>query len=112
MNYDKEIQILKEELNSLRDAFIQSQRNQATITEKTDSTANKVADITPYVESKTAYIDDTEVTFDVEKDGILTVRVIDEEGQNVPYQYEWVNGHITVMFEQRKALATVTISIQ
>ena len=71
-----------------------------------------VDEIEPYTESKTAYIDDTEVRFNIVKEGNISVFMIDEDGQTVPFTYERVNGEIVVSFEKRDSLATVTISIQ
>lgn len=73
---------------------------------------NRVSQITPYEQSKTAYIDDTDVFFDIPKDGNISVFMVDGEGQNVPFTYEQINGQIKVSFEKRDSLATVTISIQ
>lgn len=71
-----------------------------------------VTDITPYTETKTAYIDDEYVTFDIAKDGNISVYMVDGDGQNVPCSFEQINGQIKVSFEKRNSLATVTISIQ
>ena len=71
-----------------------------------------VSDITPYTESKTAYIDDEYVTFEIAKDGNISVYMVDGDGQNVPCSFEQINGKIKVSFEKRNSLATVTISIQ
>ena len=84
MDYGYEIQVLKEEVNSLREAFLQSQRNQVPITEKVDTTSNNVASITPTTYTKTAYIGDTEVTFENVPNGNITVYAEDTEG-NHPY---------------------------
>ena len=73
---------------------------------------SRVTQITPYTESKTAYIDDTDVFFDIPKDGNISVFMVDGEGQNVPCTFEQINGQIKVLFEKRESLATVTISIQ
>lgn len=73
---------------------------------------NRVTDITPFEQTKTAYIDDTDVFFDIPKDGNISVFMVDGEGQNVPFEYEQINGQIKVSFEKRTSLATVTISIQ
>lgn len=72
----------------------------------------QVSAITPYEESKTAYIDDTEVRFNIVKEGNISVFMVDGDGQNVPFTFEQVNGQIIVSFEKRDSLATVTISIQ
>lgn len=75
--------------------------------------ANENVDkITPYTETKTAYIDDEYVTFDIAKDGNISVYMVDGDGQNVPCSFEQINGQIKVSFEKRNSLATVTISIQ
>lgn len=72
-----------------------------------------VSDITPYTESKTAYIDDEYVTFDIAKDGNISVYMVDGDGQNVPCMFErMANEQIRVSFAKRDSLATVTISIQ
>ena len=74
--------------------------------------SSQVNEITPYTESKTAYIDDEYVIFDIAKDGNVSVFMVDGDGQTVPFTYEIVNGQIRVSFEKRESLATVTISIQ
>lgn len=71
-----------------------------------------VSDITPYTETKTAYIDDEYVTFDIAKDGNISVYMVDNDGQNVPCSFEQINGQIKVSFKKRNSLATVTINIQ
>ena len=67
--------------------------------------------IIPYTESKTAYIDDTEVVFENVKDGMVSVSMADDNG-SVPCEFEKTNGNIIVSFEKRDSLATVNISIQ
>ena len=73
---------------------------------------NRVNEITPYTESKTAYIDDEYVMFNIPKEGIISVQMVDGEGKNVPHLFEQINGQLKVTFEKRDTLATVTISIQ
>lgn len=82
------------------------------IQKQINSINNRITSITPYEETKTAYIDDTEVFFDKNKDGNVLVFMVDGDGKNVPFEYEEVNGQIRVSFEQRESLATVTILIQ
>ena len=112
MNYEVEINKLNDRLNSLQDAFIQAQRNQVPFINKVDDTSYQVSEIAPYKESKTAYIDDTQVVFDNAKDGDISVFMVDGDGNNVPHTFERINGQIVVSFEKRNSLATVTISIQ
>lgn len=82
------------------------------ISRQISSLNSRVNAITPYVESKTAYIDDEEVRFRVGKDGNISVFMVDNEGRNVPFEYDVENGEIVVRFGKRESLATVTVSIQ
>lgn len=70
-----------------------------------------VLSVTPYTDSKTAYIDDTEVTFADVPQGNLSLFMVDGDNQPVPCTYERINGNVRVSFEQRTSLATVTIQI-
>lgn len=65
----------------------------------------------PTTLSKTAYIDDTEVTFTDVPQGNVSVYMTDKDGQNVPCTFERVYNGIKVAFEKRNSLAEVNISI-
>ena len=107
MNYEVEINKLNARLDNLQQSFIQAQKNQVPITAKTDDTANKVVIITPYTETKTAYIDDTDIVFIAEAKGNLTVYLSEE----IPYTVERDANKITVSFEPLEQVTEVTISI-
>ena len=77
MNYEYEIEQLNKRLNNLQNAFLQSQRNNAEKTAKADDTANKVVSLTPYTDTKTAYIGDTSIHFLDVPSGNLTVYGLD-----------------------------------
>lgn len=64
-----------------------------------------VTDITPYTETKTAYIGDTEVTFLNTPSGNLTVYF--------PYEYtvERLTDRIVISFDELQEVTDVTISI-
>lgn len=66
-----------------------------------------VSDITPYTETKTAYIDDTDVVFLTEVKGNLTVYLSEE----IPYTVTRDADRITVSFEPLEQITDVTISI-
>jgi hypothetical protein len=70
-----------------------------------------IEEVTPYTDSKTAYIEDTEVTFADVPSGNLSLFMTDGDNQPVPCRYERINNDVRVMFEQRTSLATVTIQI-
>lgn len=74
-------------------------------------TASKVENITPYTESKKAYIGDTETVFEITKRGNLSVFVEDSEGNYPDFTVEHVGDRITVAFEPLENMATITISI-
>jgi len=113
MNYDYEIQNLKEEVASLREAFLQSQSNLAESQGQIDNTSNKVEQITPTTYTKTAYIGDTDVVFENVPQGNITVIAESENGYH-PYYTELkrendrVKIRYVVPFE---SVTTITLSI-
>ena len=70
-----------------------------------DFTCMRVDDVTPYKETKTAYIGDTEVTFYDVPDGNVTVFF------DKPYTMEKVAGGITLTFDELDEVTEITISI-
>ena len=105
MNYEEEINKLNARLDNLQQAFLQSQKNQVPVTAKTDETANKVVDITPWTATKTAYIDDTECIFEGIPQGNVTVYC------SVPHTVEKQDGRVVVKFESLTEVIDITISI-
>ena len=67
----------------------------------------KVNNITPYVESKMAYIGDTECIFNKIKDGNISAWI-----ESKPCTFEVVDDKIIVSFEELEEVTTVHISIQ
>jgi hypothetical protein len=75
--------------------------------------SQKIRDLTPYVETKTAYIDDTEIIFDEAREGSVLVSAIDSNGDSVDSLYKREDGKIIVSFlKPIELVTTVTISIQ
>lgn len=70
-----------------------------------DFTGIKVDEVTPYKETKTAYIGDTEITFYDVPEGNVTVFF------DKPYTMEKVENRITVSFEELEEVTEITISI-
>lgn len=71
-----------------------------------DNLTNKrIDEITPYTQTKTAYIGDTEVTFYTDVTGNLTVYF--------PYEYtvERLTDRIVITFEPLEEVTDITISI-
>ena len=71
-----------------------------------------IGEVTPYTETKIAYIGDTEVVFTGAKSGNLSVFLASEEGSETGYSLDRIGDMITVRFsEPLEHIAEVTISI-
>ena len=70
-----------------------------------DFTSIRVDEVTPYTETKQAYIGDTEVTFYNVPEGNVTIFF------DKPYTMEKVAGGITLTFEELEEVTDITISI-
>lgn len=103
------ITILENRLNALEQAFIQAQKNNIPVTQKADTTvtlAQNIENITPYTETKTAYIDDTEITFENVPQGNLTV-FFDKD-----YEVDRQGDKVVIHFEALTEVTEITIMIQ
>lgn len=83
------------------------------LSKRINKVSTQVNNITPYADSKNAYIDETECIFEnVYKEGTLTVNVVDRNGILIDYQVEREDNNIIVTFEPLEEVATVSITIQ
>lgn len=75
---------------------------------KVDDTSNRVTALTPYTETKTAYILDTEIVFNSVPQGNLSVFF------SIPTDYtiSRVSDSVVISFEPLEEVTEVTISIQ
>lgn len=108
MSIENRVSKLEMEMKNLQLAFDSMQRRQVNTTGKVDDTSNKVAQITPYTDSKTAYIGDTEVVFTNVPQGNLSVYF----DTPTDYSIERTKDAIAVTFDALDEVTTVTISIQ
>ena len=106
MNYEQEINKLKAQVKNLQESFLQAQKNQTPITARVDDSANKIVELTPYTETKTAYIDDTEIVFTDVPNGNLSVFGIDN------FSMTKDNGRLILTFEPLEEVTQVTITVQ
>ena len=102
------LQQLEARLNALEKAFLQSQKNLVPQTTKVDDTANKVTQITPYTETKTAYYNEKEKTFYNVPSGNVTVYFSNYEGN---YSVSRISDRLTVSFDTLTEQTDITISI-
>lgn len=108
MNIEERVRILENKVAQLSEAFLNAQRQNVPIVSKVDDTANKVVEITPYTDSKTAYIGDTEVVFTNVPQGNLSVYF----DTPTDYSVERTKDAILVTFDALDEVTEVTISIQ
>ncbi len=107
MNIEYEIQKINARLDNLQESFIQAQRNQVPITAKVDDSANQIINLTPYTETKTAYIGDTEIVFtDVPSGNLLIYSPI------VKMSYVRLGDRLVISFEPLEEVTEITISVQ
>lgn len=73
---------------------------------------NDIEVITPFSESKKAYINDEYCVFDTSKKGAITCSCITDSGIGIPTSYTVSNNSVTVSFNKLDEVATVSINIQ
>ncbi len=105
MNYDYEIQNLKNQISDLQDTVRKLAKGNTEEVSAREQTTAQVDSLTPYTETKTAYIGDTELVFDNVPSGNLTVFGMKE------YQAERDSDRIRISFDALEEVTEVTISI-
>lgn len=103
------ITVLENRLNVLEKAFIQAQKNSIPVTQKADTTvtlAQNIESITPYTETKTAYIDDTSITFTEVPEGNMLIFC------PMDYTAERHGNTVLITFEPLAEIIDITIMIQ
>lgn len=70
-----------------------------------------ISNITPYEDSKTAYIGDTEIVFENVPDGKLSVFVKDSDGNYPDFTVERAGGTVTVAFVALEFVTDISISV-
>jgi hypothetical protein len=103
---------LTQRLEKLEQSFFASRSREVDNTYRSEDALNKADALTPYTETKTAYIGDTEVVFTEIPSGNITAYAEDTEGNNPYYvQLKRDNDRVTVVYEPFKYVTKVTISI-
>ena len=100
---------LEKRVAQLEQMVLQMARTNVPIVSKLDDTSNKVEQITPYTETKTAYYGETEKTFYDVPDGNVSVYFTDYDGD---YSVSRVSGRLTISFDALTEQTDITISIQ
>ena len=100
------IDALEDRVNALEASILQMQRNLMPVTETAEMANAKVDYITPYTDSKTAYIGDTEVTFENVPIGNMSVYGLSE------YSIDRQSDYVTITFDAVDEVTNISISIQ
>ena len=101
---------LEKRVAQLEQMVLQMARTNVPIVSKLDDTSNKVEQITPYTDTKTAYYGDTSVTFYDAPQGRASVFIDD---MPMDYSVSRIEGRLVVSFDQLEvASVQITISIQ
>ena len=109
MNYDIEIQNIKARLDSLQESFIQFGINNTNTVNKADDTSNKVEQITPYTETKTAYYGEKKKIFHDVPQGNVSVFFTNYNGD---YSVSRMEDTLTISFDTLTEQTDITIMIQ
>ena len=109
MTLEQRVNQLEKQFDNLNKAFLQAQRNQVPITAKVDDSANQVKAITPYTETKTAYIGDTEIVFSDVPNGAWYVSFNNDV---LATKITRDNGTLIVEFLPLEEVTQVTITVQ
>lgn len=98
-------------LLSLEQAFYASRSREVSNTYTSEDALNKADALTPYTETKTAYIGDTEVEFEPSKDGNVSV-FFDKSVGNYRFVKNYYARKMMVIFDNPlEEVTQVTISI-
>jgi len=103
------IEQLEKRVAQLEQLVLQIAKGNVNTIGKVDDTSNRVTAITPYTETKTAYIGDTEVVFTNVPSGNLSIFGL----LSRLYRVERESDAVTItLFEPLEEVTEVTISIQ
>ena len=103
------IEQLEKRVAQLEQLVLQIAKGNVNTIGKVDDTSNRVTAITPYTETKTAYIGDTEVVFENVPSGNLSIFGL----LSRLYKVERDSDKVTItLFEPLEDVTEVTISIQ
>lgn len=106
---ESRIKNIENRLDELTHNFLQAQQNQVPITLKVDETSNKVDNIVPYMDTKTAYYAEKEKTFYNVPQGNILVQFSNYQGS---YAVNRIADRLTVTFEQLTDNTDITITIK
>ena len=110
MSLEERVKVLEFQMANLQEAFISAQRLQTTTVGRVDDTSNRVTQITPYTDTKTAYYGETLKTFYDVPQGNVAIYFDNFNGE---YTFEREEDRLYITFKEPITEQTnITISIQ
>ena len=106
MTLEERVAKLERNYKNLNESFLKSQRNNTNTVSRVDDNSNRVEQLTPYTETKTAYIGDTELIFTNVPSGNLSIFA-----SMVKTDYERLGDKVLVYFKPLEEVTEITISI-
>ena len=79
---------------------------------QTRQNTNEIQELTPYIETKTAYIDDTEIIFENVPAGNVLISAVNKEGYSVNALYSREESKVIVTFEPLEDVTNITLTVQ
>ena len=111
MNYEYEIKQIKAQLQNLQEIVLRMSRSNTEEVGKREQTTAQVDSLTPYTETKTAYIGDTNCGFNTPTDGNVSV-FFDKNVNGYRVEKDYYARRIVVVFDEPlEEVTEVTISI-
>ena len=111
MNYEYEINKIKAQLQNLQEIVLRMSRSNTEEVSKREQTTAQVDSLTPYTETKTAYIGDTTCGFETPYDGNVSV-FFNRNVNGYRVERDYYARRIIVIFDEPlEEVTEVTISI-
>lgn len=111
MNYEYEINKIKAQLQNLQEIVLRMSRSNTEEVSAREQTTAQVDSLTPYTETKTAYIGDTNCGFNTPTDGNVSV-FFDKNVNGYRVEKDYYARRIVVVFDEPlEEVTEVTISI-
>lgn len=108
MDLERRVEVLE----TLVASIVETQnRKDTNISNEISASNASISNITPYTESKLAYIGDTACVFNNVKNGNTTAFMVSDNGLGIPCTIARSGDSVVVSFEKLEEVATVTISV-
>lgn len=94
------------------DPIVIATNTRDTLYKQVGELTERVEALTPYTETKTAYIDDTSITFTSDRQGLVLIDAITQSGSSIATINKREGNIITVEFAPLEEVTNITLTIQ